>query len=87
MEPAAAELQQFYSSLRMPVVILAGTEDAIVRTHHHSARLNLQVPFSELWVRQGVGHMLHHAAPDLVARAIARVAAQSARRAGLRFAA
>jgi pimeloyl-ACP methyl ester carboxylesterase len=77
MTPAAAELAPGYPGLQMPVVILAGTDDAIVDMQHHAARLRRDVPHSQLWVEPGVGHMLHYAAPALVAEAIDSVAARS----------
>ena len=79
MTPAAAELAPRYPSLRMPVVILAGTDDAIVEMQGHAAPLRRDIPRSQLWVEPGVGHMLHYAAPDLVADAIDSVAARSER--------
>lgn len=77
MTPSAAQLQDGYHNLRMPVVILTGDDDAIVDMKEHSARLRRDVPRSQLWVEPGVGHMLHYAAPDLVADAIDSVAARS----------
>ena len=79
MTPAAAEFQHGYHSLQMPVVILAGADDAIVDMQDHSARLRRDIPRSQLWVEPRVGHMLHYAAPDLVADAIDSVAARSGR--------
>ncbi len=76
MAPAAAELQPRYPSLQTPVVILAGTDDAIVDMRDHAARLRRDIPRSQLWVEPGVGHMLHYAVPDLVAEAIDSVAAR-----------
>lgn len=73
MIPAAAEMAPFYGSLAVPALILAGAEDAIVSTRDQSVRLNAELPQSELWVEQGIGHMLHYAAPDLIVDAIDRV--------------
>jgi pimeloyl-ACP methyl ester carboxylesterase len=75
MEPAAAELQPGYSTMRMPVIILAGAEDAIVDVQDQAVRLNRDIPRSELRVKAGVGHMLHHAVPRMVADAIETAAA------------
>ncbi len=61
MAPSAAELQPLYHSLWMPVVILAGADDAIVDMQDHPARLRRDIPHSQLWVEPGVGHMLRYA--------------------------
>jgi pimeloyl-ACP methyl ester carboxylesterase len=73
MVPGAAEMEPFYRRLAMPALILAGAEDAIVSARDQPVRLNAELPQNELWVEPGIGHMLHHAAPDLVVDAIDRV--------------
>ena len=55
MTPAAAELQHGYHSLQMPVVILAGADDAIVDMQDHSARLRRDILRSQLWWSRALG--------------------------------
>lgn len=74
MASCAARLAERYAELTMPVVILTGAEDAIVDRRRHAARLHSEIGQSELWVKDGAGHMLHHAAPEWVAGAIDRLA-------------
>jgi pimeloyl-ACP methyl ester carboxylesterase len=65
MLPSAAALQPGYSTLHVPTVIAAGTDDRIV-DHSHSHRLHREVPGSRLELLPGIGHMVHHSAPDRV---------------------
>jgi pimeloyl-ACP methyl ester carboxylesterase len=74
MIAAATELQQRYSELKLPIVILAGDGDKIVDFDRQSGRFHEEVPHSELVVIPGAGHMAHHAAPDEVVAAVDRVA-------------
>ncbi|WP_372622303.1 alpha/beta fold hydrolase [Falsiroseomonas sp.] len=60
---------------RLPVAIVAGAEDRIVDVGRHSLRLHDELPDSELTLVPGMGHMVHHGAPGLVAAAIERIAA------------
>jgi pimeloyl-ACP methyl ester carboxylesterase len=57
-----------YSALRMPVVAIAGDADTVVWTHIHSHGMAREAPRGRLIELPGVGHMPHHAAPDLIAR-------------------
>ena len=70
----AARLSDHYAELQIPVRIIAGKEDQIVSTGEQSARLHLELHNSELQVLDGVGHMTHHARPDLVAEAVYELA-------------
>jgi pimeloyl-ACP methyl ester carboxylesterase len=74
MAASAAELQERYSKLTIPVIILAGAEDAIVDVEGHAVRLHRDIAHSELRVKPEVGHMFHYAAPDWVADAVDNVA-------------
>jgi pimeloyl-ACP methyl ester carboxylesterase len=56
----------------VPTVIVAGAGDRIVDFQRHSARLHDAVAGSELRVLPGIGHMVHHSAPDEVVAAIDR---------------
>lgn len=77
MIPTAASFARRYGELRMPVAIVAGSEDHLVRPARHSQKLHQELAHSELHVLPGLGHMLHYAAPDAVASAIESVARQA----------
>ncbi len=59
-----------YKELSTPVRLIAGSDDGIVETERHSARLHRELPTSTLRVVPGCGHMVHHAVPDEVISAI-----------------
>jgi pimeloyl-ACP methyl ester carboxylesterase len=54
----------------VPVRLIAGSDDCIVDTKKHSARLHLELGASTFRVVPGCGHMVHHAAPEEVTTAI-----------------
>jgi pimeloyl-ACP methyl ester carboxylesterase len=72
MTPSVMELQKHYRGLRMPVVIITGEDDQIVDVGRQSWRLHKTIPRSEFIALPGLGHMVHHLAPDEVVRAVAR---------------
>ncbi len=76
MMPCAARLRPHYPDLRMPVTIMAGAGDMVVSSRH-AERLHAAVPGSALQIVPGVGHMVHHAAAGLAARAISDVSSRS----------
>lgn len=57
-----------YGELKMPVVAIAGKDDTVVWTDIHSRALVEQVQNGRLFALPGIGHMPHHAVPDLIAR-------------------
>lgn len=59
-----------YGAIRAPTVIVSGDADRIVWTDLHSRALEREIPGARLVVLPGIGHMPHHAAPDLIAREI-----------------
>lgn len=61
-----------HHELRMPVAIVAGAEDKVIDADAHSARLHRDLPGSTLTLMPGVGHMVHHAAPDEIVAAVER---------------
>jgi pimeloyl-ACP methyl ester carboxylesterase len=63
-------LSALYKELDLPVRLLAGSDDGIVDTNAHSVRLQRELTQSTLMVIPRCGHMVHHAAPNEVARAI-----------------
>lgn len=77
MGPATMAMSQRYGRLKVPVQILAGTQDGVCDCAHHSERLYAALPHSELSVTPGVGHMLHYAEPGKVLGAIDAIAAQA----------
>lgn len=68
--PGAAALMKSYSRLEVPVHIIAGGSDQYVSTAWQSARLHRAVPGSSYRETPGVGHMIHHLAPEEVLRVI-----------------
>ena len=76
MPGAARALSAHYGEIDVPVRLIAGAEDAIVSTAEQSERLNKALPSSSLEILEGVGHMTHHARPDLVVLAVDQLIAQ-----------
>ncbi|WP_376088983.1 alpha/beta fold hydrolase [Roseomonas sp. CCTCC AB2023176] len=73
MTPDTMSLRPRYAELRLPVAILAGSEDRIVDPDTHARALHAVVPDSTLRILQGLGHMLHQFAPDAVLAAVEEV--------------
>lgn len=65
-----------YRTLAVPVVAITGDSDAIVSPVIHSMAIAREAPQGRLVLLPGVGHMPHHAAPELVAEAIDSLAAR-----------
>ncbi|WP_207538715.1 alpha/beta fold hydrolase [Sabulicella rubraurantiaca] len=75
MSPWAAYAEGRYHEItQLPIAIVVGEDDGIVDVGRHSARLHQAVPGSSLHMVPGQGHMVHHGAPELVARCIDAVA-------------
>ena len=68
-------------TLSLPVIIVAGEGDKVV-FRRRSEQLRDAIPGAVLRLVEGAGHMVHHAAPLLVAQSVERVreAAMGARR-------
>lgn len=62
-----------YGELRMPLVIVAGEDDRVVNSTHHSLFLHEQVPGSELVLIPKCGHQVLYSHPEVVIEAIERV--------------
>jgi pimeloyl-ACP methyl ester carboxylesterase len=77
MAAGVAAMRDGYRGLRMPVVIVAGTEDRVVDVGRHAARLQGDIPGSELRLVPGAGHMVHHAVPGLVAELVEAVSGRA----------
>jgi pimeloyl-ACP methyl ester carboxylesterase len=73
MIPGASAARRTYADLKMPVAIVAGSEDRLVDIKAHSARLNGEVPQSSFRNVPGAGHMIHQTATGCVMSAIDEV--------------
>jgi pimeloyl-ACP methyl ester carboxylesterase len=70
MIPDAFRMEARYPELTCPVAILSGDADAVVNLKAQALRLHSAVRGSMLDVFAGTGHMVHHADPARVVRAI-----------------
>jgi pimeloyl-ACP methyl ester carboxylesterase len=66
MMQVARAISRRYKELRLPVAIVAGSEDSIVDMESRSGRLHRELPQSELHVLPGTGHMVHYSAQGLI---------------------
>ena len=82
MTPSVMELEHHYGELTMPVTIITGADDQVSDVARQSERLHRELPGSRFIALPGLGHMIHHLAPDAVIDAIDRTAQQSRERAG-----
>ena len=78
MIPGALGLRRHYDDLRMPVAIVAGDGDKVVRKRS-AERLHGEIAGSVLRIVEGAGHMVHHSAPRQVVEAIRSIAGTSAK--------
>lgn len=77
MTPVTVELQRHYCELELPVAIIAGGGDQIADVGRQSQRLHDELPNSTLIVVPGMGHMIHHLAPERVVEAVELASKQS----------
>lgn len=75
MIPDAAAAANRYSSLKMPVVIIAGEEDGMIDIDEQSARLHRNVLHSALHRLAGAGHMIHQTETASILKAIGEASA------------
>jgi pimeloyl-ACP methyl ester carboxylesterase len=75
--PAVMGLRKRYKELRVPLTILAGSEDRMTYVSEHSQRLHAELPESKLRLIAGAGHMVHHVAPEQVMEAVDAAAVKS----------
>jgi pimeloyl-ACP methyl ester carboxylesterase len=59
-----------YRDLKVPVVAITGDSDTIVSAVIHSAAIAREAPQGRFVLLPGIGHMPHHAAPEIVVEAI-----------------
>lgn len=80
MVPAARSLSKRIERLQVPVQIVVGSQDKVIKPSAASERLHEDVQAqdgsSELHLVPGAGHMVHYAHPDQVAAAVDAIAAQ-----------
>ena len=77
MPSAAARLSASYGEIKLPVTIIAGVDDEIVSTQYQSEKLAGEIKGAQLVRMPGVGHMVHHADPGLVAKSIDELVARA----------
>ncbi|NHN79764.1 alpha/beta hydrolase [Azotobacter chroococcum] len=75
MIPAVMKMRGRYHELQLPIAIMAGTKDLIVRHERHAKWFHAQLPGSELHLVPGAGHMVHYAVPEQVVEVIGRMTA------------
>ena len=78
IQTALNQHSERYGELRVPVEIVHGEIDWLLKIDQHAHGLAKQVRHANVTVAPGVGHMAHHARPDLLAAAIARLGAVTA---------
>ena len=66
-----------YRTLDVPVEIVHGDRDWLLSVDRHAERFAERLPNARMSIARGVGHMAHHARPDLVEAAIARISAEA----------
>lgn len=59
-----------YRQMRVPILAITGDRDNFVSPERHSWALVRETPMSRLMVLPGVGHMPHHAQPEIIAKII-----------------
>ncbi len=62
-----------YGRLRMPVEVISGTADPIIRPDRQPIPLTQRLPNARLTLLDNVGHMAHQAAPEQVLAALDRL--------------
>ena len=77
MIPAATDLQSRYHEMKAPLLIVTGGDDKVVDVGRQSKRLHEEMARSGFLALPGLGHMVHHLAPDQVLRAILQVASSN----------
>lgn len=70
LKPSVAAQVSRYGTITTPVVVISGDRDTIVSIEVHSRPFVAAVDSARLIALAGVGHMPHHAAPEIVSEAI-----------------
>ena len=74
MIPGAATYCERYAGLRLPMAIMSGDGDLIVSPNAQSERLHQDITGSAIEIVPGIGHMMHYAAADRIAKVVKRMA-------------
>ncbi len=74
LKPFLARQSRRYGEISVPTVIITGTADETVSPEIHSRALAREIAGARLVELPGVGHMPHHAEPELIADHIRRLA-------------
>lgn len=78
LRPHMVEMAARYATeWTLPLEIIHGDRDTTVPLVIHSIPLSEAVPHARLTVLEGVGHMPHHAQPEVIEAAIDRIAVQA----------
>jgi pimeloyl-ACP methyl ester carboxylesterase len=72
-----SKLSRGYAEYPVPVHVVVGGKDHILKPSRQAERLAAAIPLAKLTRREGLGHMVHHFAPDAVRIAIADVRTRS----------
>lgn len=78
IQSALTQQAERYSGLRVPVEIVHGEIDWLLDVERHAIALANRLPNATLTVAPRVGHMAHHARPDLLEDSIGRLSTASA---------
>lgn len=62
-----------YGRIQVPVEIISGTEDFIIKPERQPIPLAESLPNARLTLLEGVGHMAHHVRPDVLMSALDRL--------------
>jgi pimeloyl-ACP methyl ester carboxylesterase len=76
LEEALARQAERYGTLSVPTIVLNGDRDPLVPPEKHGMKLAAAAPSVKFTVLPGLGHMLHHAAPEIVAEAVEELASR-----------
>lgn len=68
-----AALAERYKDLRVPVEVMHGEADWLLDVEQHALAFADAAPDARIATLPGVGHMAHHAAPDVLERLIGRL--------------
>ena len=74
---ALQRLSRDYAAYPTPLHVVVGGKDRILKPRRQAERLAAAVPGAELTRVEGMGHMVHHFAPEAVVAAIADVRSRS----------
>ena len=75
IQTALREMAPRYADLNVPIEVMHGDRDWLLGFDQHAAGIAAAAPNVRLTRLPGVGHMAHHARPDVLTAAIDRIAA------------